>query len=257
MTNFENRTVLITGAGTGIGEACARHFGGLGANLVLMDVKPDGIGALAEAFPGRALALTGDVADEASMREVAAKAIDRFGSIEVGVLNAGIGGTVAPFGELSAADFDRVIAVNLRGVFLGLTVLMPHMRARRQGAITILSSTAGVRGNPGFGAYVASKHAVIGLMRVAALEGAADNVRVNTVNPAPIETQMMRHLEAEVNPDEPEAMRSRFASGIPMRRYGTPQEIANLIGFLSSDEASFCTGGVYMADGGTMAGTAR
>ncbi len=164
-----------------------------------------------------------------------------------------------PIPDYPLETFDQVMAVNVRGVFLGLQYVIPVMRQRGGGSIVITSSTAGIRGTPGLAAYNTSKHAVIGLMRVAALEGAPDGIRVNTVNPAPIETRMMRSLEE---------MRTSSASGsvtvaqtkqgiaarIPLQRYGNPEEVARVMLFLASDESSFCTGGVYMVDGGTSAG---
>ena len=160
--------------------------------------------------------------------------------------------------------FDRVLAVNVRGVWLGLKYAIPAMQRRGGGSIVITSSTAGLRGTAGTSAYTTSKHAVIGLMRSAALECSALNIRVNTVNPAPIETRMMRSLEqqraenAERAGDAnatPEQIKAAGASRIPLRRYGEPEEVARLMLFLASDESSFCTGGVYSVDGGVSAGT--
>ncbi len=153
------------------------------------------------------------------------------------------------------------MAVNVRGVWLGLKYVIPVMRERGGGSIVITSSTAGIGGTAGLSAYVTSKHAVIGLMRTAALECAPLGIRVNTVNPAPIETRMMRSLEemrvAAADSSEVTVQQAKRASAarIPLQRYGNPEEVAKLMLFLASDESSFCTGGVYMVDGGRSAGS--
>jgi NAD(P)-dependent dehydrogenase (short-subunit alcohol dehydrogenase family) len=147
--------------------------------------------------------------------------------------------------------FDKVMAVNVRGVWLGLKYVMKAMGAAG-GSIVITSSTSGIRATPHMSAYTASKHAVIGLMRSAAIEGADRKIRVNTVNPSPIDTPMIASLETmrglAGRNDQP------MAAGTPLGRYGTPEEVAKLMLFLASDESSFCTGGVYMVDGGVSAG---
>ena len=143
------------------------------------------------------------------------------------------------------------MAVNVKCVWLGIKHLFPVLEARGGGSIVITSSTMGVKGSPGLSAYNASKHAVIGLMRSTALDGAAHNIRVNTVNPSPTETRMMRSLEAGINPDDAEAVHKQISASIPLQRYGEPEDIANIMLFLASDESSFLTGGVYMADGGS------
>ena len=152
------------------------------------------------------------------------------------------------------------MAVNVRGVWLGLKYVIPIMQERGGGSIVITSSTAGITGSAEMSAYNTSKHAVIGLMRTAALEGAPFNIRVNTVNPAPIETRMMRSLEemrvaaADSSAATVEQTKRGIAARIPLDRYGTAEEVAKLMLFLASDESSFCTGGVYMVDGGRSAG---
>jgi len=180
-------------------------------------------------------------------------ALDRFGGLDIAVLNAGIEGKVAPIGEMAVADFDQVMNVNVRGVFMGLSKAMPAM-ATKGGSIVILSSTAGRQGSPGLSPYITSKHAVMGLMKSAAMEGAEKNIRVNTVNPGPIDTRMMRQIEINASPDDPNAMKEALLVGIPMKRYGTAQEVAEIISFLSSDRASYCTGNYYGVDGGRTTG---
>lgn len=155
------------------------------------------------------------------------------------------------------------MAVNVRGVWLGLKYAIPVMQGRGGGSIVITSSAAGIQGTAGMSAYVTSKHAVIGMMRTAALECAPMGIRVNTVNPAPIETRMMRSIEQMAGSGSGDASatveeaKQDIARRIPLERYGGPEEVANLMLFLASDESSFCTGGVYMVDGGKSAGPAR
>jgi NAD(P)-dependent dehydrogenase (short-subunit alcohol dehydrogenase family) len=175
-------------------------------------------------------------------------AVQRYGGIDVFLNNAGILGEVKPIGEYSLEAFDRLMAVNVRGAWLGMKYVVPEMR-KRGGSIVITSSTAGVMGAPGISAYVMSKHAMIGLMRTAALECAPYNIRVNTVNPGPTDTRMVRALE-EGRGGAPEDARRALTGAIPLGRYATPQDIAQMMLFLASDESSHCTGSVYMVDGG-------
>jgi len=183
------------------------------------------------------------------------------GGVDIYLANAGIEGTLSSIPEYPIDIFDRVMAVNVRGVWLGLKYVIPVMRNRGGGSIVITSSTAGIGGSAGISAYVTSKHAVIGMMRTAALECAPLGIRVNTVNPAPIETRMMRSLEemraaaADDSAVTLEHIKRSFEARIPLQRYGNPEEVANMMLFLASDESSFCTGGVYMVDGGRSAGS--
>lgn len=144
------------------------------------------------------------------------------------------------------------MAVNARGVFIGLSQLLPEMGSTGGGVITILSSTGGLRGTLGYASYVASKHAVIGLMRCAALEGAPLGIRVNTVNPGPINTRMLASIEDSRNALRPDGEKRDMKAVLPLKRLGEPEDVANMIAFLSSAEGSFCTGQTYVTDGGSM-----
>ena len=183
------------------------------------------------------------------MERYTALAARRFGGIDCLFNNAGIEGVVRPLTEYPEDVFDRVIAVNLKGVWLGMKHVAPVMRERGGGAIVNTASTAGLRGSARIIAYVASKHPVVGLTRAAALELTADRIRVNAVCPAPIETRMMRALEAGINPAEPEAVHRQLADRNPLGRYGEPEEVAALVTFLCSADASYITGGIYPLDG--------
>ncbi|MBT7665456.1 MAG: SDR family oxidoreductase, partial [Rhodospirillaceae bacterium] len=195
-----------------------------------------------------------DVTDPEQTRAYVAGAVEKFGGVDIALLNAGIEGTIKPITEYETEMFDKVIAVNVRGVFLGLKYVMPAISNRGGGSIVITSSTAGIRGTTGMSAYITSKHAVIGLMRTAALEGAESNIRVNTVNPAPIDTRMMTSIEEQRGLPAGDRSNRPMAQALPLQRYGEPEEVARVMLFLGSEDSSFCTGGVYMVDGGVSAG---
>jgi NAD(P)-dependent dehydrogenase (short-subunit alcohol dehydrogenase family) len=222
---------------------------------MLVDLDGNRLAALARSIgDDRADWTAADVTDAEQVKAYVARTVERFGGVDVSLLNAGLEGKVAPLTEQSDDDFDKVIAVNVRGVWLGLKYTLPAMAKRGGGSIVITASTAGIRAVPGIAPYICSKHAVIGLMRSGAMEGAKDKIRVNTVNPSPIETDMIHRLEDAYNPNR--GNRQPMAEATPLRRYGQPEEVARLMLFLASDDASFCTGGVYMVDGGVSAGRA-
>ena len=256
MGRLADKVTWITGAAGGIGQEICRRFLAEGARVVASDLDCGPLGGLAAESGGRLVTVAGDAADEADVARAVAVAQERFGRLDGAVLNAGIEGRITPLTEFSVADFDRVVRVNLRGVFLGLKHAMRGMQATG-GSIVALSSTAGVGGSRRAAAYVASKHGVVGLMRTAALEGAERGIRVNTVNPAPIATRMIRSIEeqvAEGTGADFDTVHQKMLAMIPLGRYGTPAEAAALILFLLSDESSYCTGGVYMIDGGRSCG---
>ena len=177
----------------------------------------------------------------------------RFGRIDAFFNNAGIEGLRAPLWELDEDDFDRVIAVNLKGVFLGMKHVAPAMRGDGGGAIVNTASIAGLTATPGIIAYGASKHAVVGMTKSAAAE-LAPEIRVNAVCPGPIETRMMRSLERQFNPDDPQGVHDAFAAGIPLGRYGEPEEVAALVTWLCSDDSRYISGSMHTIDGGGAGG---
>ena len=180
-------------------------------------------------------------------------ALDAYGQIDCFHNNAGIEGSVAPTAEYDEEMFDRVMAVNVKGVFLGLRHVLPVMIRQGRGSVVNTASIAGLVASPGMPAYVASKHAVIGLTKTAAGEVGRSGVRVNAVCPGPIDTRMIHALESVLNPNDPDAVGARYKQSIPLGRYGLAEEVANLVVFLSSDLASNMTGGHYVVDGGRTA----
>jgi NAD(P)-dependent dehydrogenase (short-subunit alcohol dehydrogenase family) len=200
-----------------------------------------------------AIAVPCDVTQSAQVENYVRVAKATFGRIDAFFNNAGIEGWVGPSIDYPEEMFDRVLAVNVKGVWLGMKHVVPVMREQGGGAIVNTASVAGLSGTPTIIAYGASKHAVIGLSKSAALEFGPDKIRVNAVCPSPIETRMMRSLERGINPDHPEAVRRMMAANIPLGRYGEPDEVAALVAFLCSDDATFISGGVYTIDGGSRA----
>jgi NAD(P)-dependent dehydrogenase (short-subunit alcohol dehydrogenase family) len=232
------------------------RFASEGAQVVAADVQRgmlDETVSLIESADGVALPVVADVTHAADFTRVAEAAMARFGGVDFLFNNAGMEGAIVPLLDYPEEMFDRVLAVNVKGVWLGIKTLAPLMRVRGGGVIVNTASTAGVRGAPRLGAYVASKHAVIGLTRTAAKELAPDGIRVVAVCPAPIDTRMMAAIEEGMNPADPAAARRVSASRIPLGRYGTPEEVAAFVAFLCSADASFITGSALLIDGGSAA----
>lgn len=260
MARLTGKVAVITGGAGGIGRAAAKLFTEEGAKVLLVDVNQAALQDAVQTIGSNVASYTvADTTQPEQVQHFVQTASERYGGIDIFLANAGIEGVVQPITDYPIEVFDQVIAVNVRAVWLGLKYVIPVMRARGGGSIVITSSTAGIRGGLGMSPYTTSKHAVIGLMRTATLECAPLGIRVNTVNPAPIETRMMRSLEemrasASSGATTVEQVKQHAASRIPLQRYGAPEEVARLMLFLASDESSFCTGGVYMVDGGTSAG---
>ncbi|MEQ8859593.1 MAG: glucose 1-dehydrogenase [Pseudomonadales bacterium] len=251
MDRLKDKVAVITGGAGGIGRAAGRLFAAEGASVLLVDLDEAALqDAVAACESNRVSYLLADVTRAADNQAMIDTATERYGGVDVLLANAGIEGDVKPIVEYDEARFDQVLGVNVKGVFLGLKSTIPAMQARGGGSIVITSSVAGVTGAAGVSAYVTSKHAVIGLMRSAAKECAPMNIRVNTVNPSPVETRMMRSLEEGMLPGSAEAAKAAMTASIPLGRYGSPEEIARVMLFLASDDSAWVTGSVYMADGG-------
>ncbi|MFP6808668.1 MAG: SDR family oxidoreductase [Pseudomonadales bacterium] len=253
-SRLENKVAIITGGSGGIGRAAATRFVAEGAKVMLVDLNEKALqGLVNELGSNVASYCVADVSQSSDTERYVQSTVEQFGGVNIYLANAGIEGQVSPIADYDEEMFDRVMGVNVKGVWLGIKHLFPVMQSGGGGSIVITSSTMGMKGAPSLSAYNASKHAVIGLMRSTALEGAPHNIRVNTVNPSPVETRMMRSLEAGMDADNTEAVRESIKASIPLGRYGEPEDIANLMLFLASDESAFLTGSIYMADGGTIA----
>jgi NAD(P)-dependent dehydrogenase (short-subunit alcohol dehydrogenase family) len=254
--DFTGKVALITGAGNGIGRATALAFAKSGAKVVVVDRDPDGGEATAGIIRqqgGEAIFVAADVTKSADVAAYVKAAIDKYGRIDCFFNNAGIEGEWKHTADYDEAMFDQVIEVNVKGVFLGLRHVLPEMLRQKSGAIVNTASVAGLVATPGMPAYVASKHAVIGLTKTAAGEVAKSGVRVNAVCPGPVDTRMIHSLEQMINPADPESIARRYQAAIPTGRYTTPDEIANTVLFLCSDLAGNITGGQFVVDGGRVA----
>ncbi len=253
---FSGKVIAITGGAGGIGRATAVRFATEGANVAIIDLPDSPLDETVKAVSdagGTAHAIGADVTQAADVERYVSDTARRFGGIDYFFNNAGIEGFVGSLVEYPEEMFDRLLAVNVKGVWLGMKYVGPAIRERGGGAIVNTASVAGLRATPNLIAYGASKHAVIGMTNSAAVEFARDQVRVNAICPSPIETRMMRSIERGINADMPEAVKQQMAARIPLGRYGEPEEIAAVVAFLCSDDASFITGGIYTIDGGSTA----
>ncbi len=250
-TGMSEKVVVITGAGAGIGRACALAFAAAGARVAAADITGESVRetvALIEEHGGRAMFAEADVSVGGSVRDLIDATVKKFGGLDCAVNNAGIEGQSADTAECSEDNWDRVIAVNLKGVWNCMRYEIPRMLERGGGAIVNMASVAGLVGFSGLPAYCASKGGVIQLTKTAALEYATRGIRVNAICPGVIDTAMVDRLiggDAEKN--------KAFTALEPVERKGRPEEIANTAVWLCSDEASFVTGHPLVADGGFVA----
>ncbi|WP_150268329.1 SDR family NAD(P)-dependent oxidoreductase [Paenibacillus tepidiphilus] len=253
MSQTQVKTAVITGAAGGIGKELARRLAERKLNLVLVDLNKEAVlKVIAELGldDSNALAVAADVSKEEDVQNYVNQAVEKFGTIDYFANNAGIEGPTATIDEMAVKALDQVYNVNVRGVFLGLHYVIPVMKKQKSGAILNTSSLAGLMGAPGMSPYIMSKHAVIGLTRVAANELAPLGIRVNAVLPGTINTQMMRKIENNFG-DAAEYKKANEAA-TPMGRYGEPEEVAAVMNFLLSEEASFVTASLYTVDGGMV-----
>jgi NAD(P)-dependent dehydrogenase (short-subunit alcohol dehydrogenase family) len=253
---IDGRVAVVTGAAGVIGTATMRLLAERGARIAAVDRDDTMLQAAIADLPAsaQALAITADVTREDAVADTVRVAMDRFGAIDVLYNNAGIEGDITPIVDTSLQSFRHVLDVNVVGVFLGLKHVLPVMFAQNRGSIINAASIAGLIGNDGIAAYSASKHAVIGLTRSAAQECAATPVRVNCVCPGLIESRMLRAIMTGRNPDDAPIPPERIVRQIPARRLGQASEVASIVAFLASDEASYVSGAVYTVDGGRTSG---
>lgn len=246
MPMLEGRSIVVTGAASGIGASAAQLFAGYGARVLLID-RDARVEDVANAIDETAFAVV-DVVDGDAL----GRAFEAFGAIDGAFLNAGIeglGGRMTSINDYPDAEFDQVQAINVRGTWNGLKRLMPLISSSGGGSVVATASVMGWLGAPGLSAYIASKHAVVGLVRAAAIEGAAAGVRVNAVLPGAIETPMLTERGFVENPGFAE----HAAAAHPMGRWGQPREVAEAAAWLLSDRASFVTGHLLAVDGGLSA----
>lgn len=252
--SYENKVVLITGGAGGIGQASAKEFLNKGAKVVLVDLNEEALLNAKNNLGNENIhTITADVTDEENVEKYVQEAVDHFDRIDVFFNNAGVNGPYKNIKDLEKKDFDLVMNINTTGVFLGLKHVINQMEKQGGGAIVNAASNAAYIGSAGMAGYIASKHAVAGLTKTAALETAESNIRVNAVAPAAIDTDMLADIQNNLSPGEPEKSGEALKQGIPVGRFGTPEEVAKVVSFLASEDAKFVTGSIYNVDGGMQA----
>lgn len=252
---LDGKVAIVTGATGGIGEATAKLCLELGAKVMLVARSADKLAATLDRLKpvGEVAGSIAEAADESAFAAAVGATIEQFGGLDILVANAGTEGALKPIEALSVAEFEDTMRTNVTGVWLSMKHCVGPLKERGGGSIVALSSIAGCIGFPAMAPYIASKHAVYGLVKTAALELGPSNIRVNAVGPGPIDNRMIKSLQDQLAPDDPAALRSGIEAGIAMRRYGTNEEVAHLIAFLASDASSYCNGSIYMIDGGYVA----
>jgi len=253
MAKLEGKVAVITGGSGAIGSTTAKLFLEEGAKVVLVDINEQALSEVAsELNSDRISYVTADVTKADDVQKYVQHTVNTFGKIDVFFNNAGVEGAVKPIEEYPEDVFDKLIAVNVKGVWLGLKYVLPEMN--EGGSVINTSSVAGLSGSPLVSAYVTSKHAVVGLTRAVALEAAPRKIRVNSIHPSPVDNRMMRSLEGGYAPGAAEEAKKNFENAIPLNRYATNDDIAKGVLFLASDDSKFITGTKLVMDGGmTMA----
>lgn len=251
MEKLKNKVAIITGGAGGIGKATAKIFLNEGAKVFLVDRKEEDLKKVqGELKSDHVSYFAADVSKADETKKYVESCIHKNGKIDIFFNNAGIEGVFKPITDYPEEMFDKVIAVNLKGVWLGCQQVIPKMQDG--GSVIITSSVAGLKGFTGLGAYVASKHAVTGIMRVAALEFADRNIRVNSIHPGPVNNRMMRSIEKQITPDKPQESEKAFEESIPFKRYAESSEIGQLALFLASEDSKYMTGTTQVIDGGMI-----
>ena len=253
---LKNKTAVISGATGGIGEATSRLYASEGANVVMVGRSKEKLDELFSTFDDTSNISTfiADSQDENAIKECIDFANNEYGSVDIVFANAGTEGQVKPLTEFTVEEFNNVLSVNVVGVWLYMKYALPIMQKQKSGSFIAVSSAAGVVGFNGTCPYVASKHAVFGMIKTACIENGPFNVRANALNPGPVDNRMMRSLEEQLNPDDPDSVKDMINQQmVPMQKYATNEDIANLALFLGSDESANCSGAIYLSDGGFTA----
>lgn len=252
MKKLENKIAVITGGSGSIGKITAKLFLEAGANVMLVDISEEILkNTVQELKSEHVKYCVADVSKSKDVEHYIDETVRLFGKIDVFFNNAGIEGVVKPITDYPEDVFDKVISVNVKGIWLGNKFALPQMNDG--GSIIITSSVAGILGFAGLGAYVTSKHAVVGIMRTSAIEAAPRKIRVNSVHPAPVNNRMMRSIEEGASAGHGEEVKKQFEATIPLGRYAEPVEIAKLVLFLASDDSQYITGTTQVIDGGMCA----
>lgn len=249
MNQLQNKVAIITGGAGSIGKTTAKLFLEEGAKVLLVDLNESQLKEVQTELANENVAIfAADVSKAKEVESYVNEAIKRFGKIDIFFNNAGIEGVVKPIVDYPEDVFDKVIAVNVKGIWLGNKYVLPKITDG--GSIILTSSVAGLLGFAGLGAYVVSKHAVVGIMRTSAIEAAPRKIRVNSIHPSPVNNRMMRSIEEGASVGHGDEVKKQFEASIPMKRYAEPIEIAQLVLFLASDKSQFITGTTQVIDGG-------
>ncbi|MBE2249536.1 MAG: SDR family oxidoreductase [Myxococcus sp.] len=251
MNELQNKVAVVTGGAGGIGLATVKKFHEAGAKVLLVDLKQEAVDAAVKQLNlTNVKGFAADVSKAADAKAYVKAAVDAFGGLDVVFANAGIEGAVKPIVEYPEEVFDRVLAVNLKGVYLAMREAIPELLKRGGGSIVATASVAGIVGSPGLSAYVASKHAVTGLVKTVANEFGAKGIRVNAIAPGPVDNRMMRSLENQLAPGQGEVVKAGFIGQVPLGRYATNEDVADLALFLAGPRSAYCSGSVFPVDGG-------
>jgi len=249
MKKLANKVAVITGGAGSIGKTTAKLFLEEGAKVLLVDLSDDELKKAVEELDSEHVDYcVADVSKANDVERYINETVKLYGKIDIFFNNAGIEGAVKPIIDYPEEIFDKVISVNVKGIWLGNKYALPQMNDG--GSIIMTSSVAGLLGFANLSAYVTSKHAVVGIMRVTAIEAAPRKIRVNSVHPAPVNNRMMRSIESGASADNPENVKKQFEATIPLGRYAEPIEIAKLVFFLASDDSQYITGTTQVIDGG-------
>lgn len=253
---MRDKVILITGGAGGIGRETAQLFLNKGAKVVLVDINKDALEnakSTLNADQENILVVQADVTNEEDVKNYVKQTVGAFGKIDVFFNNAGINGPFKEIKDLDKKTFEQILSINVTGVFLGMKHVILQMEKQGHGSIINTASNAAYIGSAGMPGYIASKHAVAGLTKTAALEVAKSGIRVNAVAPAAIDTQMLADIQNNITPDDPEVSGEAIRQGIPLGRFGAPKEVAQVVLFLASDHSSFVTRTLYNVDGGMQA----